>query len=333
MRGNEAKLLEYMEGAKKRFVIPVYQRNYAWEKDEIWAKQFAEERQLSDEAMDGLLSGMGKGVISKYSGANATPKRIEFLAKGHRIRYSNKLYQALRDIGNDSHIVYAAMFIKEFCNEYSDGIANRDDVKKLFESDRISRRNMPMAVNTVKEIVLANEDLIVDVALYVNVGNYSATADLEYDANNYYTPEIGGCEWSISKAVYDMSKTAWQGVTGFTFDGNAKTVELTGLPEGITPVYEGNMATDAGSYSASVTLEYDADNYEKPTFSGCNWSIAPAAVDVDTSAVEWVYDGPYMYDGTPKSVCIATKTQPLGFFEKLRGVEPSSGRSLRLLST
>ena len=31
---------------------------------------------------------------------------------------------------------------------------------------------MPMAVNTVKEIVLANEDLIADVALYVNVGNY-----------------------------------------------------------------------------------------------------------------------------------------------------------------
>ena len=64
------------------------------------------------------------------------------------------------------------MFIKEFCDEYSDGIANRDDVKKLFKSDWISRRNMPMAVNTVKEIVLANEDLIADVTLYVNVGNY-----------------------------------------------------------------------------------------------------------------------------------------------------------------
>ena len=30
MRGSEAKLLEYMEGSKKRFVIPVYQRNYDW---------------------------------------------------------------------------------------------------------------------------------------------------------------------------------------------------------------------------------------------------------------------------------------------------------------
>lgn len=30
MKGSETKLLEYMEGAKKRFVIPVYQRNYDW---------------------------------------------------------------------------------------------------------------------------------------------------------------------------------------------------------------------------------------------------------------------------------------------------------------
>ena len=30
MKGSECKLAEYMEGSKKRFVIPVYQRNYDW---------------------------------------------------------------------------------------------------------------------------------------------------------------------------------------------------------------------------------------------------------------------------------------------------------------
>ena len=30
MRGSECRLIEYMEGAKKRFIIPVYQRNYDW---------------------------------------------------------------------------------------------------------------------------------------------------------------------------------------------------------------------------------------------------------------------------------------------------------------
>lgn len=157
-------------------------RGIAWEKDEWWARRFAEEAQLSDDAMNGLLSGMSKGVISKYSGANATPKRIEYLAKGNRIKYSNELYQALRDIANDSHIVYATMFIKEFCNEYSDGMANRDDVEKLFASDKISRRNMPMVVNTVKDVVLDNEDLIIDVASYINVGNFTQFDESILDA-------------------------------------------------------------------------------------------------------------------------------------------------------
>ena len=30
MKGSEQRLAEYMDGAKKRFVIPVYQRNYDW---------------------------------------------------------------------------------------------------------------------------------------------------------------------------------------------------------------------------------------------------------------------------------------------------------------
>ena len=30
MKGSETRLIEYMEGAKKRFIIPVYQRNYDW---------------------------------------------------------------------------------------------------------------------------------------------------------------------------------------------------------------------------------------------------------------------------------------------------------------
>ena len=157
-------------------------RGIAWEEDEKWAKRFTEEKELSDEAMDGLLSGMSKGVISKYSGANATPKRIEYLAKGNRIKYSNELYHALRDIGNDSHIAYVTMFIKEFCNEYSDGMADSDDVKKLLGPDKISRRNMPMAVNTLKDVILDNDNLIVDVASYINADNYTQFEESILDA-------------------------------------------------------------------------------------------------------------------------------------------------------
>ena len=30
MKGSETKLVSYMQGSDKRFVIPVYQRNYDW---------------------------------------------------------------------------------------------------------------------------------------------------------------------------------------------------------------------------------------------------------------------------------------------------------------
>ena len=33
MKGSEAKLVSYMQGSDKRFIIPVYQRNYDWDTD------------------------------------------------------------------------------------------------------------------------------------------------------------------------------------------------------------------------------------------------------------------------------------------------------------
>ena len=33
MKGNETRLVEFMGGSKKRFVIPVYQRNYDWKQE------------------------------------------------------------------------------------------------------------------------------------------------------------------------------------------------------------------------------------------------------------------------------------------------------------
>lgn len=33
MKGNETRLVEFMDGSKKRFDIPVYQRNYDWKQE------------------------------------------------------------------------------------------------------------------------------------------------------------------------------------------------------------------------------------------------------------------------------------------------------------
>lgn len=153
-------------------------------------------------------------------------------------------------------------------------------------------------------------------------GKYSAGVDFECDRDNYHMPKLHGCKWSISKAAYDMSGVEWQGTEGFVYDGSEKSVFLSGLPEGVTPVYSGNTGVDAGSYEASVELGYDADNYDKPSFGGCSWSIAPAAITIDPDAIRWTYSKPFVYDGTPKSVAIAEQVHEQGFFERLRGIAP-----------
>lgn len=153
-------------------------------------------------------------------------------------------------------------------------------------------------------------------------GKYSASVEFRFDADNYREPKMKGCKWQIGKAVYDLSGAEWQGIEGNTYDGKEKAVILTGLPEGVTPVYSGNTAVDAGEYEASAELRYDEDNYEKPSIGGCSWSIGRAAAKIDNDAVVWNYDGPFVYDGTPKGIELATRTEELGLFDRLRGVQP-----------
>ncbi|MBO4244279.1 MAG: DUF262 domain-containing protein, partial [Bacteroidales bacterium] len=34
MKGDSEKIVAFLEGSKKRFIIPVYQRNYNWKKEQ-----------------------------------------------------------------------------------------------------------------------------------------------------------------------------------------------------------------------------------------------------------------------------------------------------------
>lgn len=170
-------------------------RGIEWKEDEFWAKHFAEAEQLTDEAMNSLLAGMTRGIIEDYSGANATPKRIEYLVRGNRIKYSVSLYRSLRGLGNDSHITLAAWFTKDFCETMESGLPNADDVLKLLASEHLHRRNMPLLVNTLKDIIVSRDDLAGQVAEKVNSGNYNLLDENVLDAIvKHVTPESLQCK-------------------------------------------------------------------------------------------------------------------------------------------
>ena len=176
---------------------------------------------------------------------------------------------------------------------------------------------------TEKSVTLAGVPEGIEVVYTGNkatgAGDYVASAELVCDETNYNKPSVPDCSWHIDKAEYDMSGAAWQIADEYTYDGSAKSVELTGLPEGVRAVYSGNTATDVGEYEASAEFEYDSDNYIAPQFGAASWNIGPAAMPVDLQTIRWDYDGPFVYDGEIKGVTLAETRQEQGFFDRLRG--------------
>ncbi|MDD5822941.1 MAG: BspA family leucine-rich repeat surface protein [Firmicutes bacterium] len=135
-----------------------------------------------------------------------------------------------------------------------------------------------------------------------NAGTYSASVSFKYDRKNYNAPSADGCEWTIGKADYDMSAVCWNYHDAYTYDGMMKSVELIGLPQGVKAVYENNAQANAGTYIATVCFEYDEQNYNRPSFGSCTWTINKA--DVDLSKIRWNYNAPFTYNGGEHSVAL-----------------------------
>ena len=137
-----------------------------------------------------------------------------------------------------------------------------------------------------------------------DAGTYTASFVFVFDNNNFTEPVVvKEHEWTIRKATLDMSKVRWDYSGAFRYDGTPKSVQLTGLPEGVTAIYENNTASDSGVYTATATLNYDFKNYERPAeIVPCVWEIRK--VTIDASSIRWSSYDDFTYDGTPKSVHI-----------------------------
>ena len=128
---------------------------------------------------------------------------------------------------------------------------------------------------TEKTVIAAGEHYTVSGNKATNAGNYTATVTLTDTAN--YTWSDGSTEdvtisWEIAKA--SVTKPEAETVQ-FTYDGTEKTVIAAGEHYTVS----GNTATNAGSYTATVTLT-DTANYTWSDGSTADveitWSIAKA---------------------------------------------------------
>lgn len=95
------------------------------------------------------------------------------------------------------------------------------------------------------------------------------------------------------KLNYDMSGAKWNYTTPFVYDGEEKSVTISGLPDGVTvKEYENNSAVNAGTYTASATFDYDEERYNTPAIAPCEWVIEKAEItglSLESKTVD--YDG------------------------------------------
>ena len=116
-----------------------------------------------------------------------------------------------------------------------------------------------------------------------------------------YEKSIWVALMSRSKKNLDFSKVEWDYTKPFTYDGKAKSVSLSGLPEQVKATYSNDSATVPGTYVARVTLQYDTAQYNAPVFKdSLKWEINKATLDL--SKVVWTKTVEFEFDSTEHSV-------------------------------
>ena len=136
-----------------------------------------------------------------------------------------------------------------------------------------------------------------------NVGVYTVSASFIFDDQNYNPITIEPLTWEVKKATLASLGLTWSNAD-FVYDSTEKTVTVLGLPADITiSGYVGNVATNAGTYTAYATFSYDTNNYEEVSIEPLTWTIAKATYDM--SGASWSEVLAFVYDGSAKNVILS----------------------------
>lgn len=157
------------------------------------------------------------------------------------------------------------------------------------EHEIIVSGNLPQGANVVYQNNKAT-----------NAGQYNAIVEISMEG--YETLRLTAI-LTINKANYDMSSASWNYTTPFVYDGQEKQVVVDGLPQGVTvKQYQNNKKTAVGTYTASVELDYDTVNYNKPTLADLSWVITNSQTQLKEFENIKFKNESFEYDGTEKMI-------------------------------
>lgn len=112
MKGSEAKMMEYMDGASKRYVIPVYQRKYDW-KEENCRKLYEDLKKIVVDRRDSHFFG---SIVSSVVGSGATTE-YHIIDGQQRLTTVTLLLLAIRNLISSKKIFAKEPRLDEQINE------------------------------------------------------------------------------------------------------------------------------------------------------------------------------------------------------------------------
>ena len=163
MKGSECRLIEYMEGSKKRFVIPVYQRNYDWKTENC--------KQLYDDLIKLILNNRQShffgSLVSVY---NPSGRNTEFLV-----------------IDGQQRLTTVSLLLLAMYNLISQGIIVPEDAslgKQIYEDflvDKYQPEEKRIKLKPVKNDQKAFGKLFTNANEYIRESNLTANYNYFYD--------------------------------------------------------------------------------------------------------------------------------------------------------
>ncbi len=138
-------------------------------------------------------------------------------------------------------------------------------------------------------------------------GEYTAVAVITSSNPNYvWVGTDKSCDWTVEKAVLDLSKLEWAYTEELTYSGEEQSVLLKNAPVDLVWLYTDNVKTNAGKYTANVEPDPNsATNNANYVFTGavpaCEWTIAKAKLETAVVGA-WNYKDAFTYDGTTRKV-------------------------------
>ncbi|MBR3617151.1 MAG: leucine-rich repeat domain-containing protein [Acholeplasmatales bacterium] len=127
----------------------------------------------------------------------------------------------------------------------------------------------------------------------INAGTYEVIAHLRDVSGNYDVPSELKSILKINKKELTENDFTFESKE-FTYDGQAHSLEVTGLPEGVTVAYENNGNIDVGTYEVVAKLEDTTGNYIVPAELKSTLKINKkelTANDIKFDSKEFTYDG------------------------------------------